>query len=124
MEGAMTDPVMSNLPLRRVLTCISERGKSEREIAKDFTQKYPPDIELFINLLQKAREKAFNEVPKEREVPSVQWQLDHLLAVGYIEVEPKDFHEGKDLLEETNFYNLSPRGRTALLSAYGKKTRL
>jgi hypothetical protein len=124
MEVAMTEEVAMSNSIRRVLSCISESGKSERDIAKLYLQKYPPTLEVVLKVSRIARQKAFNEKEKEPPAPSVQWALDHLLALGHIELESKDFHLGKELEKTTEHFHLSPRGRSFLLAAYQKKAKL
>lgn len=117
----MTYPVMGNRPLRQVLSCISEEGRSEIDIATLFSQKYPPDIELFVKLLEKARAKAFREQKQKPRIPNIKWQLDRLVEYGYIEHQVKRFHLGKLLDKETVFYHLSPLGRSVLHAATKKR---
>lgn len=109
----MADPVMSNLPLRRVLDCVLREYQTRGEMSKAYNAKYP--MEGWIRFSNALRRRVFSEV-KEREFDEF---LQELVDREYVENQesydhPERSHER--LNQQTQFYRLTEKGRLAKLS--------
>lgn len=112
----MADPVMSDLPLRRVLESVSEDYQTAAEIEKLHARMYPPELEGFLKISDALRRKIFHE----KKGPTVEEQLDTLVRLGYVEQYTTDYYL-KPLPQEITYYRKSPTGRRAVFSARGKR---
>lgn len=111
---------MKNLPLRRVLECVSEEYKTAKEIASIHSRRYPLTLEFILSVSSSLRRRAFNEKETGYKPKSVQIELDILVAYGYVKEDITDFFR-KKLPRKTTFYKIDDRGRLAILSVKSKK---
>lgn len=100
----MADPVMSDLPRRWVLECVTEEFQSLKVIRKAFFLAHP--LEAWIEVSGALRRKLFKEKKtveeRNREVESA---LHKLLLLQYVEKDDK-----------RPLYKLAPKGIAALNS--------
>lgn len=109
----MADPVMSDLPLRKVLECVMRDYQTREEMLKLYFQKYP--LEGWIHFSDAIRKKVF----KEEKESDFDEKLFRLVLEGYVEK-----HETKQhpryahlkLRRVTPFYRLTEKARAARAS--------
>jgi hypothetical protein len=108
----MIDPVMEDLPLRRVLQFVKREWQSVSEIAKAHNTTHPMSLEMWIKLSNAVRRRVFNE-KREAEVGEV---LSKLEDMEYVECQTGKNHPESphiELRKETTFYRLTSKGVTA-----------
>ena len=115
----MADNIMKNMPLRRVLECVSESYQTAEEIALAYSRKYPLSLEFMLRMSASLRKKVFNEKEAKYKPKSMQSELDTLVFLGYIDKKVTKFYR-KELPKETSFYILNNRGRSAKFSVSKK----
>lgn len=108
----MADPVMSNLPLRKVLDCVSRDWQTRDEIVKAYSLRNP--MEAWIRFSNAMRRKVFNE-KKENDVAEF---LQDLVHKGYVELHVSRVHPHSSVTVSklTPFYRLTEKGKAAKLS--------
>ncbi len=102
----MADPVMSDLPLRRVLECVTREYQTRSQIIKAHSLRYP--MEGWIRFSDRMRRSLFKE--EREEVIDV--QLLTLLRRGYIRL-PQE--EERNRIKFPS-YRLTDLGTSALAS--------
>lgn len=117
-EVYMADPVMSNLPLRRVLECISEDPQTLHQITKTYLSNHP--MEAWIRFSNALRRRVF----KEEKQDDVFDALHELVMDGYVRQIPAKKHptRGTALAKETMFYVILEKGREARSSVKKRRT--
>ncbi|MCX6756788.1 MAG: hypothetical protein NTW35_01365 [Candidatus Nomurabacteria bacterium] len=115
----MADDIMKDMPLRRVLECVSESYQTAEEIAVIHSRKYPLSLEFILNVSDSLRRKVFDEKETKYKPKSIKSELDILVYGGYIDENITDFFRG-ELPKETSFYRLNNRGRSAIFSVSKK----
>lgn len=117
----MADPVMSNLLLRRVLECVTERYQTAEQISSLYSKKYPvSDIDLFLKASNFLRRKVFSEKTTKYKVENLEKEISILCSHGYVEKWLTNFYL-EVLPRETKFYRLTDLGRSLLFSYKKKK---
>ncbi len=109
----MADPVMSNLPLRRVLDCVKEEFQTRAEIGKAYTLKNP--IEAWIHFSNAMRKRVFKE---EREA-NLDGLLEQLVKDEYVLKVPRKYDsliDKKRFFGVVSFYKLTDEGKKAKAS--------
>lgn len=112
-EVFMADPVMSNLPLRRVLDCVEEKFQTRAQIGKIYTTKHP--IEAWIHFSNAMRKRVFKE---EREA-NLDGLLEQLVKDEYVFKETRKYNslvDKKRFFGDVSFYKLRQKGIDAKAS--------
>lgn len=116
----MAYSVMSDLPLRRVLDCLSGEFLTLEEIAKLYAPKNPLSLEAWLRYSAVMRRKMFNE----KKGPELEQHLSRLVEYGYVEelsAKQHPCHPHISFRKEKVFYCLTSKGRSAQLSVIKKK---
>lgn len=110
----MADPVMSDLPLRRVLESVTREYRSRAELFTAYAYRHP--LEAWIHFSAEMRRKVF----KERREQEFDTLLSTLVRCGYVQehgpsrTHPENQHTR--LGHPSMFYRLTEMGKSALRS--------
>jgi hypothetical protein len=117
----MADPVMGNLPLRRVLKCVNTEYQSRNEIHKIWARENP--LEVWIELSNTLKRKWIKEKREEKD-KTFDEALQDLESNGYVIEKMSKNHPSREhvrLRKETAFYKLTGLGESAKSSAKRSK---
>lgn len=115
----MADPVMSNLPLRRVLDCVGKEYpeyQTRDEIHKTWSRRNP--MEQWIGISNTLRRKIFKEKKEEKE-KGFDDALEELIGEGYVSAQISRDHPSQEHVrfrKVMTFYKLTEKGKKAKVS--------